>query len=187
MAAPTTGFSSGGFFYVENGVMSFDSADINHLESNGTLQTVIEHEMGHVLGFGTLWTSNGVYTDGSGEFRGANAVAAYQAEFNQPGATFVPVELAGGAGTANSHWDEFDNGGVDTGISDGANDMRYELMTGWLDNPTFLSETTVASFADIGYQLLPEPIPEPSTVTLLITATISLGMRRQRLRQNNRS
>ena len=35
--------------------MQFDVADMAKLISNGTLQSVVLHEMGHVLGIGTLW------------------------------------------------------------------------------------------------------------------------------------
>jgi hypothetical protein len=35
--------------------MSFDSADLANMEADGTLNDVITHEMGHVLGIGTVW------------------------------------------------------------------------------------------------------------------------------------
>ena len=35
--------------------MGFDSADLNMMQRDGTLKSVILHEMGHVLGIGTLW------------------------------------------------------------------------------------------------------------------------------------
>lgn len=43
------------------GVMRFDSADLANLETQARLEDVFLHEMGHVLGFGTLWnvTING--------------------------------------------------------------------------------------------------------------------------------
>jgi hypothetical protein len=37
------------------GVMEFDSADVAALASSGQLNTVMLHEMGHVIGFGILW------------------------------------------------------------------------------------------------------------------------------------
>ena len=37
------------------GRMQFDEDDMELLETEGSLQAVILHEMGHVLGFGTLW------------------------------------------------------------------------------------------------------------------------------------
>ena len=38
------------------GIMRFDTADLEVLEEKGLLEDVILHEMGHVLGFGTLWS-----------------------------------------------------------------------------------------------------------------------------------
>lgn len=35
------------------GFMQFDTADLRHMENEGTLVDVITHEMGHVLGIGT--------------------------------------------------------------------------------------------------------------------------------------
>lgn len=157
-AGPTFGISQGGFVLTTQGNMRFDTADLAVMEGNGTLYSVILHEMGHVLGFGTLWTYNGLYTDGTGQFHGSTALSTYRTEFNQPGATFVPVELGGGSGTANGHWNESDGGGSLTGITTGAgNDMAFELMTGWLNAPTFISATTIASFHDIGFAAIPEP------------------------------
>jgi len=164
-AGPTHGTSQGGYFLAYRGVMNFDSADIAALEVNGTLDDVILHEMAHVIGFGTLWTYNGVYVDGTGQYTGAAGLAAYQAEF-EPLATYVPVELGGGPGTMNGHWDENEwvvgsgyNTGP-TGITDPyGHDMQSELMTGWLEGNTFVSLTTQNSFVDIGYAVSPVPLP----------------------------
>ena len=38
----------------------------------------------------------------SGEYTGAAGISAYKSEFDQPSATFVPVELEGGGG--NGKW-----------------------------------------------------------------------------------
>jgi hypothetical protein len=51
----------------------------------------------------------------------------------------VPLETDGGPGTAYSHWDE--------GSALGSN----ELMTGYIDGDNYLSYTTIASLADLGY------------------------------------
>jgi hypothetical protein len=40
--------------------MQFDTADLASMQANGTLNDVITHEMGHVLGIGTIWTAKGV-------------------------------------------------------------------------------------------------------------------------------
>ena len=131
------------------GRMQFDVEDIELLESEGSLEAVILHEMGHVLGFGTLWDVVGLLADPSEpdpeppladtHFTGAQAIAAFDAAggSDYPGAK-VPVSNLGGAGTVNSHWrDEvFDS----------------ELMTGFLNdgfNP--LSAITIRSLQDMGY------------------------------------
>lgn len=158
------------------GSMSFDSADVDNLITAGTWEEVIRHEMAHVLGFGTLWgyenggtTYNDFYNSGSGQYTGAAGLAAYQAEFDSS-ATYVPVELGGGSGTANGHWDEVDNGAALTGITDSeGNDLRNELMTGWLNTPTFLSDTTLGQFYDMGYRVIPEP------ATIMMIAVFSLS------------
>lgn len=174
-----TNFSGGAFTYATQGVMQFDSADTPALELSGQFESVILHEMAHVIGFGTLWNDGAapgfirqnVYTDGTGQYLGASALAQYQTDIN-PGAGFVPVELGGGPGTRDSHWDE-------TGFTSAFND----LMTGFLnagDNP--VSATTIASFADIGYIVdvtkqtaVPAvPVPAPMAFWLLASGMLAL-------------
>ena len=174
-AGPTGAVFQGGYFLTTAGQMQFDTADLAVLETNGQLQSVFFHEMAHVLGFGTLWTLNGAYVDGSGQFTGANALNQYKSEFNQPAATFVPVELGGGESTANSHWKEVEGGTANTGIVDGHNrDFKFELMTGWLNSPTFVSNTTIASFEDIGFTSNLSAVPEPSSIALFAISIIVL-------------
>jgi hypothetical protein len=58
--------------------MEFDIGDLNRMEADGSLLSVIIHEMGHVIGIGTLWnlkdlllgagTSNPMFT-GDGHWR----------------------------------------------------------------------------------------------------------------------
>jgi hypothetical protein len=130
------------------GAMRFDSEDLQEIEAEGLLEPVILHEMGHVLGFGSLWSLQGLLADPSlpedeipadPHFTGTQAVAA----FNEAGGAAyplgkVPVEDTGGEGTADGHWRESVFGA--------------ELMTGFVDlgvNP--LSRVTLAALADQGY------------------------------------
>jgi protocatechuate 3,4-dioxygenase beta subunit len=122
------------------GFMEFDTSDLAQLEADGQLTRVILHEMGHVLGLGTIWASRGL-VQGSGtsdpRFTGPNATARFNSIFSTTGSS-VPLESGGGAGTAESHWRE--------------STLGNELMTGYLNsggNP--LSPITVGSMADIGY------------------------------------
>jgi len=166
-AGPTGGGIFGRFSMATAGKMEFDSADVAGLVDDDLFDDVIRHEMAHVLGFGTLWTNNFVYLSGSGKYTGSFALATYQAEYNQPDADWVPIELEGGAGTANGHWNEANNGGALTGIVDGqGRDMKFELMTGWLNVPTYTSRTTAASFYDIGYTVNLSAVPEPGALAL---------------------
>jgi hypothetical protein len=129
-----------GSFLPYHGVMEFDSADLSALQSSGGLVYTVLHEMGHILGIGTLWTSKGLLSGASTSnpiFTGPQATAAYNALFGTS-ATGVPVENSGGSGTRNAHWRETRFGN--------------ELMTGYLNtgsNP--LSRVTVGSLADLGY------------------------------------
>ncbi|WP_236618529.1 PEP-CTERM sorting domain-containing protein [Rhodopirellula europaea] len=137
------------------------------------------------LGFGTLWTDNGVYVNGSGEFTGANTTAPWQSEFGQGGTP--DVELSGGPGTANGHWDEPDGGGAFSGITDASGrDLTFELMTGWLNvgpEDPFISGMTLASFQDIGFLANATAVPEPGTGGVLVAGLAAgMGWRRRRSR-----
>jgi len=181
-AGPTyVGSAEGIFLYATEGIMQFDSADLAMLEDAGALFDVILHEMAHVIGFGTLWNPEiygilgfqSLYNEGTGQYTGEHALSMFQEEFDSE-ATFVPVELDGGPGTANGHWDESWLGGP----------WDTELMTGYLDFPTTLSNTTLASFADLGYIVQlddgriiggPTPVPTPATLFLFISALLILA------------
>jgi hypothetical protein len=146
-----------------HGTMEFDSADLASLEANGTLLAVIEHEIAHVLGFGSLWASKGLIA-GAGtansRYLGAQGVAAYNSVFHpSPTATSVPLENTGGAGTADSHWRESVFGN--------------ELMTGFLGpglvNP--LSIVTIAAMKDLGYTVnlgAADPYTPPSALLAVV-------------------
>lgn len=121
------------------GHLKLDAADLRQMEVYGTLDDVVLHEIGHVLGIGTMWPEKGLL-QGAGTadpmFAGANAVSAYR---TMGGAlATVPVEGTGGEGTRDGHWRESTFG--------------HELMTGWVSgasNP--LSALTIASLTDLGY------------------------------------
>jgi hypothetical protein len=169
-AGPTNGINDGTYIIATEGEMEFDTADVDDLIAAGTFNDVILHEMAHVIGLGTLWTQNGVYVDGSGQYTGANAINAFRFEYNQPGAMFVPVELDGGPGTANGHWDERSDL-----VDRQGRPLTRELMTGFLNSPTYISQMTVQSFRDIGYTTVPFVIvPEPGTAGLLMFGGVGL-------------
>jgi hypothetical protein len=136
---PKTGKPSD--FLPARGKMVFDTADLANMEQNGTLVDVITHEMGHVLGVGTIWTFKKLLK-GPGtsnpRFTGTNARKEY-GTLRKTGPTDVPVENTHGPGTRDSHWRE--------------SVFESELMTGFVEgsggNP--LSRLTIASLQDLGY------------------------------------
>lgn len=172
-AGPTGFRNAANDFIPYQGIMQFDTADLASLESAGQLQNVIVHEMGHVLGIGTIWSNNGVIS-GSGTsnptFTGTNALAEYNKMLTAD-TTSVPVENTGGSGTANSHWRE--------------SSFATELMTGYLNfgqvNP--LSRLTAASMVDIGYTQVDYEAADsytrtnaiPTIGTLSATASVPAG------------
>jgi len=146
------------------GVMEFDTADVAGLINSGQMNEVMLHEMGHVIGFGTLWDnppfswlqqpSNPPTTILDTYFNGPLALAEFDslggtsytgASLSPPGGNKVPVENCGasspsgcGAGTVNGHWSEpvFGN----------------ELMSGYINSGTNpLSAISVAAQGDLGY------------------------------------
>lgn len=149
------------------GIMQFDVADLATIESNGTLDDAILHEMGHVLGLGTLWSLSGFFdflrnpscpggaggvcvpdnTGADTHFTGSAAVAAFNGlpggPWNPPdsASSAVPVEnTQGGPGTRDGHWRE--------------STLVTELMTGFISGITNpLSVVTASQFTDLGYQV----------------------------------
>ena len=130
------------------GAIAFDLDDAEWMTSRD-LDEVILHEMGHVLGIGTLWSRFGLLRNPSLEvvgnpdthFTGPLAITA----FDLAGGTAytqgekVPVENRLGFGSGDSHWRD--------------RVLDYELMTptqniGVADP---LSGVTIQSLADLGY------------------------------------
>lgn len=163
------------------GLMRFDTADVVDLEQQGLFDEVILHEMGHVLGFGTIWGPAYLsLVAGAGGSDPFFAGAQGRAAFDRIGGTAytggpkVPVENMGGPGTADTHWRESVFGN--------------ELMTGFLGvgggNP--LSVVTVASMRDEAYLVnyaaadpyahtFSAPPPPAAGARAAPAATIALG------------
>jgi Leishmanolysin len=123
--------------------LELDADDVPAAAQSGVLVAIVEHELGHALGFGTLWTQHGLLAgapDSQLTFTGVHARAAFLAA---GGASFpgmpVPVESRGGLGTVGNHWP--------------ASVFGAELMTAGLRGlqSAPLSTITIASLEDLGY------------------------------------
>ena len=130
------------------GILLLDAADLKRMEEDGFLYSVILHEMGHVLGIGTLWSEHGLLQNPSSSnpgadthFTGARAIQAFDNAdgWDYTGAK-VPVENERDKGQ-DGHWRE--------------RVLDHELMTGWTERgmPEALSAITIQSLADLGYRV----------------------------------
>jgi hypothetical protein len=147
-------------FLPAKGIMAFDTADLRQMEQSGSLTDVITHEMGHVIGVGTIWNLKSLLRGASGSnptFAGRTAKAEY-GRLRNPGGrpVAVPVENTGGQGTRDSHWRE--------------TVFRNELMSGFISGPgNPISRVTVGSLKDLGYAVdmaAAEPYTLPNLLTL---------------------
>ena len=161
-----------GSYLPATAMMRFDSADAASFHAQGLFDEIVTHEMMHAVGIGSIWAAKALLS-GNG-FIGTNAVAEYGKLVDAYAASHggsttlangvkltkgaVPIETAGGAGTARVHWSEavFDS----------------EMMTGWLDTvkpgqamvADPMSALTTASLRDLGYVVAVRP---PSDVFYL--------------------
>ncbi|MEO8140750.1 MAG: leishmanolysin-related zinc metalloendopeptidase [Gemmatimonadota bacterium] len=127
--------------------MFFDTADIPALEASGDFGDVVLHEMGHSLGYGTMWGSLVNSLSATNPF--FNGTQANSAYINSNGGSAlvggrsaVPLQATGGAGTALAHWEE--------------TIFQSEVMTGYITgNVRPFSLTTIESMADLGYVVNP--------------------------------
>eukprot|EP00930_Biecheleria_cincta_P058339 TRINITY_DN4417_c0_g1_i2.p1 TRINITY_DN4417_c0_g1~~TRINITY_DN4417_c0_g1_i2.p1 ORF type:complete len:440 (-),score=25.09 TRINITY_DN4417_c0_g1_i2:30-1256(-) len=125
------------------GVMKFDKGDI---KSGHNWKAVILHEMGHVLGIGSLWTVGNIMVNcDKGYYTPVFDDAASRAYVGLGGQlawgftedTVPEIERDGGGGTACVHWDN--------------QAFQNELMTGYIAKTSPLSIITIGGLEDLGY------------------------------------
>lgn len=121
------------------------------------------HEMGHILGIGTMWHANKLLNN-EGQYIGSSALREYRRICGNENIPCLPIENDGGGGTAGYHPEEglepnvsLDNrvGYVD-GHKHSLPGLDKELMTGWAEVDAEiepLSAISVGMLEDIGYEV----------------------------------
>ena len=130
------------------GMMEFDIYDFDRITDQGLLIPVVLHEMGHVLGIGTIWDNRDLLMNPSAvtpsadtHFKGMHAITAFDdaGGVSYTGGQKVPVENEAGPGSQDSHWREAVFGA----------ELMSPFVNNGVQNP--LSRITIQSLADLGY------------------------------------
>lgn len=121
------------------------------------------HEMGHILGIGTMWHVNKLLNS-DGQYIGPAALREYRRVCGNDNIPFLPIEDDGGGGTAGYHPEEGlepnvsldDRVGYKDGQKHSLPGLDKELMTGWAEVDAEiepLSAISVGMLEDIGYEV----------------------------------
>lgn len=140
------------------GAILIDAAALPIIEAQGHLGDVIFHEMHHVLGFGTLWSSvspplninAGTSSTAYVGVRGVQGCVSVGGAANC--ASNIPLENIGGPGTVDVHWRR--------------SEFETELMVGFVAPAGVwmpLSAMTIGALTDLGY-VTNASVTEPYTV-----------------------
>eukprot|EP00591_Stephanopyxis_turris_P012690 CAMPEP_0195512646 /NCGR_PEP_ID=MMETSP0794_2-20130614/4532_1 /TAXON_ID=515487 /ORGANISM="Stephanopyxis turris, Strain CCMP 815" /LENGTH=825 /DNA_ID=CAMNT_0040640477 /DNA_START=251 /DNA_END=2728 /DNA_ORIENTATION=+ len=126
-----------------SGSIQLDSGQLSKMTPDD-VKIIVTHEMGHVLGIGTMWDNacgsncqNGDYT--------YTCPKAIEEHAKLGTSTSLLLEDEGGTGTACSHWDD----------ASFSNEFVSEIMTGTFKSGKIqvLSRVSAAALEDIGYQV----------------------------------
>jgi len=131
----------------------------NTMKTNGqnvAFYTIL-HEIGHILGIGTMWSLNNLLENDQLKYSGTNALREYKICKNDLSLTHIPLEDDGGSGTAYGHPEEGDEN-HNSRYHDGKlhPGLDAELMTGYSegsDVPEPLSRITIGFLEDIGFKV----------------------------------
>jgi hypothetical protein len=136
MAVLVNGTVINNAYFVRVGMISLDVYDADRLNSQGRLLAVMMHELGHLLGIGSLWsmpfyhfTDEVPYYNGAGAKAGLALISPYP-EHGPNGEPYVEQ---------GAHWA----------------DKKYgiELMTGYLSGTNRLTPLTLGALQDFGFQV----------------------------------
>ncbi len=164
------------YVLAQTAYMQFDPEDAITFQNLGLFDDIVIHEIAHAMGFGTLWTENRLNLGPLGNFVGPFALKRYRIEAKKPNALYVPVQKVLQVGGLGGHWDSDDSFFFDI------NTFAGDVMVPFITDAPRVSETTWASFADLGFRVkgvndklvgtqpgsstrVPSPFPPPRRTT----------------------
>ncbi len=139
-----------------SGEMGIDGTQLSTLLTSDGID-IITHEIGHALGFTSDMFARGGLTaplsifenvlyDAPYKYIGDNALEQYRLLLGDSLAPYVPLETSGGAGTAGSHWNEWNP------RTESATNFGNEIMTGYIGvGSDWISRVTIGALEDLGY------------------------------------
>lgn len=147
---------------------------------------IITHELGHALGIGIYWDSyfaNAGAVPPANSFLDGSYYTGCQAAYNSiTGSTrvLVPLEDAGGQGTASGHWENnYRSASYTGGNGQTYKGLSNELMVGTIGpgSSRILSSLSIKTLVDFGYVEVNPGTSEgiPTTVNQAITMQQNLG------------
>ena len=192
-------------FATWGGAASFDSVDTvwnfdlaGPVAGENDFYSVALHELAHVLG---LAVPSDAFDDHfipgtdptadenpgtNGQFTGANALAAYNAD-NGLSETFVPLvaEMLDDPGTPLVDETSFEDRHFAEGLTSnifGTTTLQEALLdpTLTLGTRKELTNVDVGALLDIGFELRVAAIPEPASATMIVLAAVAISTRRRR-------
>jgi hypothetical protein len=176
------------------GSLFIDPADLAVTPARD-MESIVLHEAMHAMGFsGTGFEMNDNVVN-TFQYIGRHGVDGFREDSGIPFAPFVPLEQAGGGGTAGSHWAVGTPGLQGPGFQD--------VMIGFFDpaNDIIVSNATIGALNDLhltmtddgfqggnpfgprGWKRPPVAItsvPEPASASLLVFGLAGIVMRRRR-------
>lgn len=193
----------------QSGSLFIDADDFAVLSRESQI-SIVMHEVLHAMGFsGDGFERNGLVVNDF-QYVGVEGVMGFRQDSGLQFASFVPLETAGGAGTAGSHWaentpglqgpgfqdvmvgffDETNNIIVSNATRGAMRDLHFTItQDGFTENPTadsFWKEPPSGLLVDgTGQQLVTlsaniTAVPEPAAATLIAFGLVGFALRRRR-------